>query len=77
MNRTPEHFTSDIKLFRTLTLHQTPLKVLPAKLRDEAEPVANKAGNVYFGDLPEDVREDLWRMFLEGLEPLRSAGKLG
>jgi uncharacterized protein YecE (DUF72 family) len=77
VNRTPSHFTFDIKLFRTLTLHQTPLKALPAKVRRDAEPLANKAGNVYYADLPEEVREELWRIFLEGLEPLRSAGRLG
>ena len=76
-NRTPEGFIFDVKLFRVFTLHQTPLKALPTKVREGVASLANPAGNVYYGDLPEDVRDELWRMFLEGLEPLKSAGKLG
>ena len=75
--RTPEHFTFDVKLFRAFTQHQTPLKALPAKLREAVEGLANKSGNVYYGELPELVRDDLWRIFLEALAPLKSAGKLG
>jgi uncharacterized protein YecE (DUF72 family) len=76
VNRTPDHFTFDVKLFRALTLHQTPLKALPAKVRETVKDLANKAG-IYYGELPEEKREELWRIFLEALEPLKSAGKLG
>jgi uncharacterized protein YecE (DUF72 family) len=75
--RTPEDFVFDVKLFRAFTLHQTPVKSLPREVREEAEGLANKAGNVYFSDLPEELRGRLWQMFLEAIEPLRSAGKLG
>src|SRR5690606_21904117 len=75
--RTPEGFVFDVKLFRAFTLHQTPVKSLPKALRDEVEPLANKAGNVYYADLPESIRAELWKAFLEALEPLKSAGKLG
>jgi uncharacterized protein YecE (DUF72 family) len=76
-NRTPDSFTFDVKLFRAFTLHQTPLKALPSAIRDGVEPRANKAGNVYYKDLPAEERDELWRLFLEGVEPLKSAGKLG
>src|SRR4051812_9330173 len=33
VNRTPENFVFDVKLFRAFTMHQTPLKALPADLR--------------------------------------------
>jgi uncharacterized protein YecE (DUF72 family) len=75
--RTPEHFVFDIKLFRVFTLHQTPLKSLPEDLREEVKGLANKAGNIYYRDLPAQVKDDLWRRFLEGLSPLKAAGKLG
>jgi uncharacterized protein YecE (DUF72 family) len=76
-NRTPEHFVFDVKLFRAFTLHQTPLKALPTAIRDEVTDLANKAGNVYYEDLPIEVKDELWRMFLEALAPLKTAGKLG
>jgi uncharacterized protein YecE (DUF72 family) len=76
-NRTAEHFIFDVKLFRAFTLHQTPLKALPTAIRDEVTDLANKAGNVYYEDLPIRVKDELWRMFLDALAPLRTAGKLG
>jgi uncharacterized protein YecE (DUF72 family) len=76
-NRTPGDFVFDVKLFRAFTLHQTPMKAMPAKLREATENLANKPGNVFYGDLPEEMCEELWRIFLEALEPLKSAGKLG
>jgi hypothetical protein len=61
-NRTHEHFVFDVKLFRAFTLHQTPLKSLPKALREEVEGLANRAGNVYYEDLPTGVRDELWRI---------------
>jgi uncharacterized protein YecE (DUF72 family) len=77
VERTPKDFVFDVKLFRAFSLHQTPLKSMPKDLRDEVESLANKAGNVYYGELPEDVRARLWQMFLDAVGPLKSAGKLG
>jgi uncharacterized protein YecE (DUF72 family) len=76
-SRTPAAFTFDVKLFRTFSLHQTPVKSLPKDVREEAEGAANRAGNVYYKDLSPSVRDRLWRMFLDNVEPLKSAGKLG
>jgi uncharacterized protein YecE (DUF72 family) len=76
-DRTPDHFVFDVKLFRIFTLHQTPVKALPKAMRDEVEGLANKSGNIYYRDLPVEIKDDLWRRFLEGVAPLKSAGKLG
>ena len=75
--RTPDEFIFDVKLFRAFTMHQTPLKMLPKDIRPEVESLANSAGNVYYDALPEEVKDRLWQLFLEGLEPLHSAHKLG
>jgi uncharacterized protein YecE (DUF72 family) len=32
---------------------------------------------LYYADLPQEIRDELWRRFLEALAPLRDAGKLG
>jgi uncharacterized protein YecE (DUF72 family) len=76
-NRTPEDFTFDIKVFRIFTLHQTPLKSLPKAMRDDLEPLVTKSGTLYYRDLPDDAKTELWQRFKDGIEPLRSAGKLG
>jgi uncharacterized protein YecE (DUF72 family) len=70
--RTPEGFVFYVKLFRAFTLHQPPVKALPSDMRDGLEPLANKSGNLYYGDLPNESKDQLWRMSLEAVEPLKS-----
>ncbi|MGH8817115.1 DUF72 domain-containing protein [Achromobacter pestifer] len=73
--RTPDDFVFNIKAFRLFTGHQTPLASLPADIRRELddwpEPV------IYHDQMPEDLRDELWRRYQLALEPLRMAGKLG
>jgi uncharacterized protein YecE (DUF72 family) len=33
--------------------------------------------NLYYADLPSELRDELWRRFIEALQPLRAAGRLG
>ena len=73
--RTPQHFTFDIKAFRLLTQHPTEPKVLPPQIRDELADSPKK--NLYYGDLAEELKAEVWREFTAALEPLRLAGKLG
>jgi len=74
--RTPESFVFDIKAFRIFTQHQTPPQVLPPDIREVLGPPAQKK-NVYYGDFPPELMEEMWRRFKLALEPLRQAGKLG
>jgi len=74
--RTPETFVFDIKAFRLFTQHQTPPKVLPPDIREALGPLAEKK-NVYYGDFPPELIDEMWRRFGLALEPLRHAGKLG
>jgi uncharacterized protein YecE (DUF72 family) len=73
--RTPEGFTFNVKAFSLFTQHPTPVKALPADLREAAE----KAGKsrVYLKDVDPGVAGQAWDRFLAALEPLRQAGKLG
>jgi uncharacterized protein YecE (DUF72 family) len=73
--RTPALFTFNIKAFSLFTQHPTPVKALPADLREEA----GKAGKdrVYLKDVDPTLAAEAWKRFLAALEPLRSAGKLG
>jgi uncharacterized protein YecE (DUF72 family) len=73
--RTPAHFTFNVKAFSLFTQHPTPVKALPKDLREEA----GKAGKdrVYLKDVDPKLAEEAWGRFLTALAPLREAGKLG
>ena len=62
-----------VKAFGLMTRHPVKLEVLPEDLRD-AMPV-NERGQV--DRPPRELRGEVFRRFLESLEPLRSTGKLG
>jgi uncharacterized protein YecE (DUF72 family) len=72
--RTPAGFTFNVKAFSLFTQHPTPVRALPADLR-EAAPAGKD--RVYLKDLDPAVTEAAWDRFLSALEPLRSTGKLG
>jgi uncharacterized protein YecE (DUF72 family) len=71
--RTPEGFVMHVKAFGLMTRHPVKLESLPPDLRDGA-PVDDR-GRV---ERPSrEFRGEVFRRFLESLEPLRAAGKLG
>ncbi|MGI5215249.1 DUF72 domain-containing protein [Plantactinospora sp. CA-290183] len=72
VDRTPPHFTFNIKAFSLLTGHPTKVSALYKDLRPETE-----KRNIYPGDLAPQAYEDVWSRFLSALEPLAAAGKLG
>jgi uncharacterized protein YecE (DUF72 family) len=72
VQRTPVHFTFNIKAFSLLTGHPTKVSALYKDLR----PNVDKA-NVYPGDLPAQAYEEVWSRFLSALAPLAEADKLG
>ncbi|MGI8329187.1 DUF72 domain-containing protein [Actinomadura scrupuli] len=72
-DRTPEHFTFNVKAFSLLTQHPTRPGALYQDLRDH---VPDKK-NLYLKDVPEEVTEQVWQRFLLSLSPLHEAGKLG
>ncbi len=71
--RTPGDFVMHVKAFGLMTRHPVKLEALPPDLRDEA-PTDDK-GRV---ERPSrEFRGEVFRRFLDALEPLRSEGKLG
>jgi uncharacterized protein YecE (DUF72 family) len=73
-DRTPPHFTFDIKAFSLLTRHPTRPAALPKDLRPD---VRDGKKNLYVDDLDPAVVEQIWDRFVAALLPLREAGKLG
>jgi len=70
---TPEGFVMHVKAFGLMTRHPVKLESLPPDLRDDAP--TDDRGRV---ERPSrELRGEVFRRFLEALEPLRSAGKLG
>ena len=71
--RTPDGFVMHVKAFGVMTRHPVKVEQLPPDLRDEAP--QDERGRV---DRPSrEFRAEIFRRFLEALEPLRAAGKLG
>lgn len=77
VERTPDHFTFDIKAFRLLTQHPTPPKSLWRAIREKLPEEMRGKRNVYMRDLPRNLQSEAARAFRDALMPLHSAGKLG
>ena len=69
---TPDQFIFDVKLHRLLSRHSTPLKMLPQNLQSRADP--DSKGKV---KLTSKIEELVIDCFMQSIEPLRAAGKLG
>jgi uncharacterized protein YecE (DUF72 family) len=64
-----------VKAFRLFTAHPAQLSALPPDLRSTAG--GDQKANVYYRDLGEEIRLELWRRFRLALDPLARARKLG
>src|SRR5437763_1253375 len=68
--QTPDDFVFDVKLFKLLSRHSTEIKFLPPDLRAKGGAGA-KAG------LNRELERLVAERFLQEIQPLRQAGKLG
>jgi uncharacterized protein YecE (DUF72 family) len=74
-DRTPAAFTFNVKAFSLFTQHPTRVAALPSDLREAAQQTGKET--VYLRQIDPAVAEQAWERFLDALEPLRAAGKLG
>lgn len=74
--RTPADFVFNVKAFRLLTGHQTPPQSLPPDIARLLPPLGGRRRNWYYADVPAELRDELWRRFIDALAPLKHAGKL-
>ncbi|MGZ9160477.1 MAG: DUF72 domain-containing protein [Candidatus Limnocylindrales bacterium] len=75
--RTPPDFIFDIKAHALMTGQPTETKRLPKDLREALPGEVAEKSRIYAKDLPDDLRDDVWAWFADGLEPLAEAGQLG
>jgi uncharacterized protein YecE (DUF72 family) len=74
VQRTPRHFTFNVKAYSLLTGHPTRVSSLPKAVRELAP---GSRATVYAKDLPARAVDEVFEMFRAALMPLHSAGKLG
>src|SRR3954447_1797560 len=72
VERTPPHFTFNIKAFSLLTQHPTKVEAVPKELLGSVE-----KKQLYLTDFEPKAVDAVWDMFLDALVPLADAGKLG
>ena len=77
VERTPPDFTFDIKAHALMTGQPTETKRLPKDLREALPGEVAEKTRIYAKDLPENLKDDVWAWFTDGLEPLQEAGQLG
>ncbi|HEX6106059.1 MAG TPA: TIGR03915 family putative DNA repair protein [Gemmatimonadales bacterium] len=75
--RTPAHFVFDVKAHGLMTGHGADVRRLPDWLCRALPRAAPREYRIYGRDLPAALLDEVWRRFLEALEPLRASGKLG
>jgi len=75
--RTPDHFTMNVKAYSLLTGHPARPDSLWLDMRDAIRPEFAGKRNVYSSHLDPDAFDEAWRRFEQALRPLRAAGKLG
>lgn len=74
--RTPAAFRFNVKAYRVFTGHQAAPASFPPDLQPLLAPLPGKRKNHYDADLPAEVRDELWRRFIDALVPLKDSNKL-
>jgi uncharacterized protein YecE (DUF72 family) len=75
--RTPDDFTFNLKAYAPMTGQPTETARLPVALREALPAVFAGKTRVYPKDLPGELVDAIWAEFLDAVEPLAAAGKLG
>ncbi|MEX0756048.1 MAG: DUF72 domain-containing protein [Actinomycetota bacterium] len=77
IERTPAHFTFNIKAYSLLTNHPTRPDSLYKDLVERVPESEQGKRRWYREQLPDDIVDEAWQRFRDALMPLHSAGKLG
>lgn len=75
--RTPPGFRFDVKAFSLLTGHPTKPEAVWEEVRAGLDPEAADKRNVYAHHFSPEALDEAWHRFIDALEPLRAADRLG
>jgi len=75
--RASDNFLFDLKAFRLLTHHPTSPSAFPKDINQELAPELQRKTNLYYRDMPRELRDEVWRRFERSLLPLDTVAKLG
>jgi uncharacterized protein YecE (DUF72 family) len=77
VERTPDGFVFDVKAHALMTGHATELSRLPRALREALPAGFSGRRRAKPEELPAELVDEAWRLFVRALDPLREAGRLG
>lgn len=77
VERTPANFVFDVKAFGWMTGHPTETERLPKTLKEALPNDLATKKRLYPREVPRELREEAWRLFVDAMRPLHEAGKLG
>ena len=75
--RTPDDFVFHVKAHALMTGQPTEVVRLPEPLIEALPKALAEKPRIYAKDLPLELHDAIWSYFLDAIEPLRAAGKLG
>jgi uncharacterized protein YecE (DUF72 family) len=75
--RTPDDFTFDVKANALMTGQPSEVSRLPADLRAALPESLKRKRRIYGKDLPAELYDEVWNRYVDALQPLHAAGKLG
>jgi uncharacterized protein YecE (DUF72 family) len=77
VERTPAYFVFDVKAFGWMTGHAADAARLPRALKEALPNGLATKKRLYPKEVPREVRDEAWRLFVDAVMPLHAAGKLG
>jgi uncharacterized protein YecE (DUF72 family) len=77
IERTPNHFTFDVKAYSLLTGHPTKVDSLFKEVKEGLPEDLSSKRTIYADKMPSELVDEVWQRFRDALMPLHSAGKLG
>jgi uncharacterized protein YecE (DUF72 family) len=77
VERTPDDFTFDVKAHALMTGHPTDTKRLPEVIRAALPADVAAKSRLYPKDVPAEILDAIWGGFVDAMQPLAKAKKLG
>lgn len=77
VERTPANFVFNVKAHALMTGQPTEVKRLPSELLHSLPAPLARRSRIYGHELPAELYDSAWRLFLDAVVPLQAAGKFG